>query len=318
MKASHFGIGLATVLWAHGARAGNPTNIPLLEVVRSATASECPDASALVLRVNSVTGRNSVRSNAEVPANLTLRIQISASPTGYAAVIVAKGARSGRRRIADIGESCDGLTEALAVTLALIVDDEYARPSSDAPPRPLVLVAGAPRRHRTVRADALRSYAAVAGSVGVLERPGIGLGLGLMGDLSPMQIGVDGFFLPTRSFGLDEGHVDVSLLAAGMSGCWIANADPSRITLCAELHAGSLKGSATGFSKNRSERRPWIAPGLGVTGVTPLAGPIELLGRVQLMTPLRREIFSVDNVGVAHTTPPLGALLSLGLSVSIN
>ncbi len=95
-------------------------HVPVIEVRRDNSAQDCPDTGGMVSRVNELTGQASVRPADGAPAELTLRVTLSASGAGYSAAIVAEGSRSGRRSIADIGADCAGLAEALAVTLALI------------------------------------------------------------------------------------------------------------------------------------------------------------------------------------------------------
>ncbi len=292
-------------------------HIPVIEVTHDGSAQDCPDTGGMVSRVNGVTGQASVRAAGGVPAKLTLRVTLSASGAGYTAEIVAQGSRSGRRRIADIGADCGGLAEALAVTLAIIVDDEKARPADGPATAVLPLKRTAPTAlPKPVPSTHL--HVGLAGSVGLLEPAAAGFAAGGMLDFGPALVGVNGFYLPRRSSSLGGGEVEVSLLAAGVSGCWKALAEPALVAICGQLHVGQLAGEAFGFSRNDSESRPWIAPGLGASGFLPLGDAIELFTALQLFLPLREEKFSIDNVGVAHTTPPFGSLLTIGLSVPIN
>ena len=307
---------LLALLFVSESSAAAP-HVPIIEVTRDSSAQDCPDTGGMVSRVNDVTGQASVRAPGGAPAKLTLRVALSASGAGYAAEIVAEGSRSGRRRIADIGADCSGLAEALAVTLAIIVDDEKARPA-DGPPEAVPPLKPSVPAAPVERRPFAHLHLDLAGSVGLLEPTSAGLAAGGMFEFGQLVVGVDGFYVPPRANDLAGGRVDVSLLAGGVSGCWRAATDPALVALCGHVHVGRLTGEGFGFSRNEKESRPWIAPGLGAAGFLPLGEFIELHAALQLFVPVRQESFSIDHIGVAHTTPPMGSLLTIGASVPIH
>jgi hypothetical protein len=291
-------------------------------VSRSTDAPDCPDAATLAVSVADIRGVPSLVTTRGADTRLQFEVEVTRNRSGYAAVIRASGSRSGERRIADIGEDCSGLAQALAVTIAIILDDER-----DAPADPVPTTAEwAPRKTSTAqppvappRKSIWRPYALGVGTVGVLESVAFGPSVGLSLDLGQALIGADALWLLPRTFDLPPGRVDVSLVAASVYGCWRAGAIESEpwVGVCAHVSAGSLGGSADGFTTNKSARRPWIAPGIGTIAGGPLVGSIEWFAQGKLYVPVHEERFVIDNVGTAHTTPPLGALAGLGLAVSI-
>lgn len=309
---------LAGALLSASARADTPP-AAVITVDRSERASDCPDSSALTQRVNAIAGSSALTVAPAPETRLRLHVEITAGDAGYAAEIRATGSRRGVRRIADIGRDCGGLADALAVTLAIIIDDERAEPAEPVPaPGPPPVFPRAPSPQPPPEPLVWRPYVTAAATVGVLEKTAFGPALGVALDIGRVIAGVDGFWLPARSFQLSPGESDISLLGSTAYACWNVPAT-SRLWLgaCAHFSAGRLTGSAAGYSQNRSAARPWFAPGLGAMGGGPISGALEWFAQGRLFVPLHRERFVIENVGVVHETPPLGGLLGIGLAAAI-
>jgi hypothetical protein len=294
-----------------------PSDAPpaALVVAKTPQAHDCPDAAMLAQSVAEITGRPSLVTAPRADTRLSFHVELAASSAGYVAVIRASGSRSGIRRIADIGSDCVGLAHAVAVTLAIIVDDERAAPAEPVP----ASADWAPPQRQPERPSGpvWRPYALVVGSLGALESPAAGPSAGVGVELGSALVGIDVFWLLPRTFELSPGEIEVSLLAVSAYGCWRSDRAPRKpwYAPCVHVSAGSLAGSAAGFTKNRSAQRPWVAPGLGVLAGGPLVGSLEWLAQGKLFVPVHAERFVIDNVGPAHETPPLGGLLGLGLSL---
>jgi hypothetical protein len=293
-----------------------PASPARLTLTRAAEASDCPDAPTLAARVSDVTGYEALTTDPAAAPRLSFEVQVTRGKAGYAAEIRASGSRSGTRRIADIGEDCTGLAEALAVTLAIIADDERVMPAEPIPARKTE--PSEPPAGESAEPQVWRPHLTFAATLGVFEAPAVGPAAGLTLDLGRVLFGIDALWLPARSFGLGPGEAELSLVSATARVCWDAVAPPaSMFGVCAELSAGMLRGSASGFSSNRDEDRLWLAPGAGLVAALPLTGRLELFGQAKLFVPLRRERFVIDNLGTVHETPPLGGLLGIGASLAI-
>lgn len=318
-------VALAVSAFTRSAVAAPPDPPPAhLVVRRDDTASICPDADFLASRVNEITGWKALELTSSATTRLTLEVQLVGGKAGYSAQIRASGSRTGTRRIADIGNECVGLADALAVTLAIIMDDERTAPAdgipppAEKPPRPLPT----PREDRGAKepsAVLLRPYATGVLTLGVLEDPAFGPSVGLSVALEQVALGLEVLWLPPRTFQRSPGDAEVSLLAANAFGCWRAVDDQAGyMALCGHLAAGRLHGAASGYDENRTRSRPWFAPGLGILGGGPVVGPLEWLAQAKVFVPANRERFVIDNVGSVHETPPIGGMLGIGLAIAIH
>jgi hypothetical protein len=180
--------------------------LPSLAVHRTDDTSDCPDAAALAGRVARHMKRPALdpRDAASQGGAASLDVQIYRSEKGFTAV-VQSGEKT--RQLTDEGSTCAGLADALAITLAILLDTEPPPPSPAPSPEPAAPPTPAPRptRREPIAPDRLppdpaaseaadaspepppdppkpppRLYAglAVASSVGLLQAP---LGLGIEG-----------------------------------------------------------------------------------------------------------------------------------------
>ncbi len=100
-----------------------------LSVVRSRHALHCPDESALAARVRSLRPGRS-----EVTSDLRIDIVIeNEDDRGLRARVSVHGVHQGERELRSEGPGCEGLAEALAVSLALLLDENAPPPTPAAP-----------------------------------------------------------------------------------------------------------------------------------------------------------------------------------------
>jgi hypothetical protein len=83
-----------------------------------------------------------------------------------------------------------------------------------------------------------------------------------------------------------------------------------RFDLCSGIYAGLLKVEARGYTRNDAVEKTWLAVPLGVALAT-AGAPLGLEVGASALLPLRRNDFSIDNLGVAYQSWPVGMLLSL-------
>jgi hypothetical protein len=237
---------------------------------------------------------------------VTADVAFERQGSGYVAKIQLRGDKEGERTLRDPAPSCTALAEAVAVTVALLLD------AGDAPPR-------APEPE--VRKEKPRSapvalsgwIAANAGAAfGIVGAPslvaGPELGLELARHFS-LRLGAEGV-LP-RSKDAGNGRVSVSLLAMHLAAC----ASPSELdatfrpAVCVRGQAGVLRGEGAGYASANDARFAWFATG----------GSAEVGGRLSrfvwgveagLSIPIRRQSFSVEPSGIAYESSVIAAVLT--------
>src|SRR3954469_20154514 len=100
-------------------------DLPALVVHRTADTADCPDAAALAALVARQMKRPALEPReASTPGGLD--VQIYRSEAGYPAVMQA-GDKT--RQISDQGPTCGGLSAALAVSIAILLDTEPLPPA---------------------------------------------------------------------------------------------------------------------------------------------------------------------------------------------
>jgi hypothetical protein len=140
---------------------------------------------------------------------------------------------------------------------------------------------------------------------------------GLWARKDRFNVGVDGFWAPTRPAELDPGTVDVRMLGVRFRACGRVSGTWKGLYLagCGEAAMAQLQGQGRAYATNRVQRRPWYALGVSTRVGGLVAGPVEWAVSAGVLAPLQRETFSVDRVGQAYETDALtffvGPLLSM-------
>ena len=83
-----------------------------------------------------------------------------------------------------------------------------------------------------------------------------------------------------------------------------------RFDVCSGIYAGLLKVQADRYTRNGSADKAWLAVPLGVA-LTTTSSPVGVEVDASALLPLRRNDFSIDNLGVAYESWPVGMLLSM-------
>ncbi|WP_437520890.1 hypothetical protein WME79_27995 [Sorangium sp. So ce726] len=263
--------------------------------------------------------------------------------TTYTAVLQAGGRT--RQLSSEVGASCSELVEAVALTLAILLDSEPPAPAPLAPtpaaparvqapvaPAPAPVAPAPPRPPpRAARGDVSMELGA-AQTVGMLDP----FRAGAMADVSlrrrAWSAGVGGVWLPPQDTELAPGVVSLGLGAATARGCaTIAGAlDGLRLSACAAAVLGAVYGSGKGFAPDREASAPWFALGGSAVAEGTLLGSSALgwSARATLLAPVARARFTVerregDEAGapltqdVALDPSPVGLLVGLSARVSI-
>jgi hypothetical protein len=312
---------VASTLPAAVARAEAATAV--LRVDRSADASVCEDAADLAVRINRIAARDAIVQGA--PAPVTLDVSFAKSGGKLRARVAVSGASHGERELDDDGPDCGALAEAVAVSVALLLDEAPTSPRAPEPRRPSkpskVPPSRPPLPHMMLDIAALESVGVVGpgtiglfGGVEVRVTRYLTLGAGALGILDD-----------TERFG--AGNLRVDLVAVRAPACFAVQAADRSVgaELCGYPALGTMIGSGEGFVENHTVTQPWFAMGASAIGTGPIVGPLAFTGRVDLLVPIVRPSFVVEDLGgaptretgVAFETPPVGVAAGFGLRALI-
>jgi hypothetical protein len=295
---------------------------PALVVTRAPGAEDCPDATGIVMRVRTMTRDDPFASSPDASRDTWLEVEFAQTLAGYRAVITARGRRQGTRSIDDVGPGCASLSDAVAITLVMLLDPEVAGAKSGAvtndipapPPRDEATRAPAP----TVSFGAEAAGGAVLGVLdhgGAFVEAGGRLGFGRSFALA---FG-GGFVFPDRATA-PPGSVKLDLWYgyARFSGVVLAHGS-TKLALFLGPSLGSLGGASEGFEYAPEHRLLWVAGAFGVEAFALLSGPISWSARLSAIVPFRHEGFYVSDAGAPYSafrTPGLGGALSLGVAAA--
>jgi hypothetical protein len=309
-----------------------------LTVTRDDGSRECPDSAALTARVETVASRKLFEIAETEPRDTWVQVEFVRSISGFRAVISARGSRQGTRSLEDVGPECTSLADAVAITLAILLDPTIATggdppPLAVIPPAAPPVVAPASADSPTARPEALHEDTAVPTVIGLEGSAGPSFAMlegvvpfveagvrGRFGDFIALG-GGGGFVLPQR---IDHGSgtVDVSLAYGYARGC--ANLLPKRRTNlegCLEPMLGGLRGSGEDYDQgNQTEWVFWSAAAVLLQAYGPISKSMSWSIRARLLAPLVRHGFSVDNAGSteeAFELSAVGGSLAFGFAAEL-
>jgi hypothetical protein len=284
-----------------------------LSVTREEGAESCPDTDALSAHVERLRGHPATGEPSAYRVSFTQR-------GGVFRAEIRVGAGSGVRVLRDRGATCASLEQATALTLALLLDsDSHELPTEKTEPDQPELVTPP----ETKPAQQKPAEPARRGSTSMSLSLGGGGLFGVVQAAAPaalgeLGIGVDRFhtsigvlWLPEQSLDFGPGRLDETLLSAEARTCLTAaRSTELRFDLCSGIYAGLLKVRANGYTLNSSADKPWLAVPFELALAT-TSQPVGVEVGVSALVPLRRNDFSIDNLGVAYSSWPVGLLLSM-------
>lgn len=293
-----------------------------LVVTRGEGAQDCPDSAALAERVRGVAGANVISAElGAAPFETWVQVAIARNFGGYGAQISTSGMRHGNRSLEDLGPSCASLADAIAVTLAIVLDPYVSAPPP-APPAPLSSpepkakpksVNQAPQRRHLfldaaagVTLDVLEhAMPLLAGSAGLHLTPKWSLSLG-------------GGYVLSDTLTSAGGEVELSLAYADLRGCGRAwgEGDRTHLDWCLAAMIGSLGGSGRGYANTFSQRSLWLSVAVGPEVIFPFARSLSWILTGEAVLPVIRNGFAVQSNGsqnLAFRPSAVGGLISLGV-----
>jgi hypothetical protein len=280
-------------------------------VVRDSGAEDCPGAEVLAAEVNRRLGRGALAASSRSQGRGVF-VQIARTAEGYHGVLSAVGGAAAGREVFDEGSSCIGMAEALAVTLAILVD----RPGSPTPAKYARRPQPAPDPRRVATDEVL--LIGPAAGYGLAD----GVAPGVVGEMhfkwSVWSAGLGGLWFAPRRLAFAPGQVVVSHWAVAARGCWaVAGWSGGRLEACLWPFAGRIRGEGEGFAPDRSAQRLWFGAAAGAVVAGRIVGRLGWEARLAAGASPRRQRFVVDGGGMAFESAPAFALGALALSVSI-
>ena len=284
-----------------------------LSVTRGEGAESCPDTKALRAHVDRLRGH---QATSEPSA---YHVRFSRSGTVFRADIRV-GASNGARVLRDRRATCASLEQATALTLALLLDSDLSAlppekpepepepPRAAEPPKPLDRPAPEP-----VRPNAAHLALSLGGGVmfGVVQpvAPTVLAELGI--GVKRFRTGIGVLWMPSQTRDFGPGQLRQTLLSGVARTCLTAlRTSDARFDLCSGIYAGLLQVRAYNYTRNDSADKAWLAVPVGVS-LTTISAPVGVEIGASALFPLRRNDFSIDNLGVAYASSLVGALLSM-------
>jgi hypothetical protein len=315
---------LAFALHLLGAPSASEPPRAQLSVLREAGTEGCADGESLAQRVRELSGAPVVTTTVAAPVRVHL---VVARESGhYRATLTVSGAQNGVRRLDDSGADCRGLDEAIAVTLALLLDPQARVESQTSSPPPVPRAqATAPTQKVSVSepsdAVGLRAELSAGVAVGLLDKPvalgGVGVGLGN----ERFELTLGGKVLQADRVSYGQGYSDLQLYFAYLRACAtvVGKRETLALDLCGGPFVGQLSGEGSGYDRNLDEQLSWLAGALGVRLHGALGQPLAWQLSMQAVAPLTRRSLSVVQGAERHQvfhTRNVGALVELGVAVA--
>jgi hypothetical protein len=292
-----------------------------LSVERAAGAERCDGRAELLRRVQRILRLPHPESAPLSSLAIDVRFERDDDGT-FLAHVSASGAKPGQRELRDVGPSCDALSQAVSVAIALLLDNALTEQSApavpaapaaaqverraDAPTAPAPARARAPLRLRAAL-EAGGGYG-LGGDVALLGSARLGVKLG---DWA-FELGASGSW-PNRS-DFAFGSVRTSLLFGSARACYLFGRGLA-LGPCLQLGIGRLRGAGAGYEQAQTSGLLWTAAGPGLAAEMPLGSRAYLALGASLWLPSRRQSFSVQNAGIAWESRPVAASLAAGVGL---
>ena len=284
----------------------------------------------------------------------TIHVHASAGPSdgaGRLTVTNTSGITSERQFV---GPSCEAVSRALAVMVAVAIDPhalsqgEPASPTPEAPPPepspppevtpvleppppPLVAPPTPPPPPPTEPPSSIRLssevHLDVTSAVIDAALPVLGVSVEIEPSLARSRF-IPSWFRPSVALGLRESlPTDVMLQGGSVEFLWTAGNlrlcpfrfsvrdDLLDIALCAETDLGSLRARAQGWKQIGQSSTPWFDAGGSAYAALSLTKALFLSTNVEVIAPFTRRPFGLSNGAVISMAPAVGLLGGVGVGL---
>lgn len=278
---------------------------------------ECPNASALHDQVQKL-----ARLPADAPHRLEAHLLIEPTePDRLRLLLTASldGAAPGERTF--IGASCAEVTDAAALTLALMLNPDAAPPDEEAAapsPASALQPAAPPARERAApsprSAPRIHAFAGLTagGRVGVMPSvsPEAGAAVGV--SLNQFSSGLGVLAAPPQTAHTASGQFGGRFWA--LSGTWLACWAPlDDVTIqlgpCAGVGLTRLAGSGVGVTHPHDSETSWVSGTLGLSTALALGSRVTVRALVLGAVPATRPTFYLQGLGPVHQPAAVSASL---------
>jgi hypothetical protein len=301
--------GLPAAAGAQRAQLDAPPGSAWLQVERDEHSQNCPDAAALSQQVAALHG---------AAAATAYVVRFERADGAARALLYARESPTNVRTLTGEGDGCEGLAQAVAVALALLLDASTTPaiedPAAPAPATPRAEYAASDYAERSYRPDQTLNAAVNVGA-GLLLRTTRRVAPALLGEVAlegerfRVALGVLGVPIHRESFG--PGSLRTWLLAGEAKGCWVlVEAFILRAELCGGVLAGVIDVRARGYTRNDREKQPWVSAPLELS-LRYVYGPLRVRLTFGALIGLRRPDFSIDGLGSAYRSWPVSPLIAL-------
>jgi hypothetical protein len=281
--------------------------------------ADCPQADAVhVALADALPPRES----AELPSVTVSGRVFAQADRDYVLELRFDGDRSGRRSLE--ATSCQGLAQAAAMLIALVIEPPPVPP--DEPGAPPAEDTESPHRTPATDSGAAPAEASLGVSfgpslvldAGTMPAPTAGFGAAARVRVAALELAVEAAIFPGTEQALAAGseeRVAFSLWELGLVGCLTFEAE-LRFGPCAGAAASRMTGSSHGVAREVEEQR-WV-PALQAGGVARLdLGPLSLRLDVRALWPLQRARWSVSDPDYDHRPAPLSVRAVLGIELAL-
>lgn len=330
VRVARFVCALALVLGASPARQAGAAELQLAEGALCTSVDELSFrvSRAIAQPFEQVSGPHFAVDIRQDSQGFHARLEISSGGSGGGAT----ASRSAQRLLN--GASCDQITDALALAMALAIGSRAETPAASVPPasEPALPSPGqpSPQPDAVSPTEAAKQgppgprlgleLSALADS-GSLPGAGLGAALGVRLGWPVLELRAQGLLLPERHAQIDEANAaspgaDLGLVAGALLACTpLSGAKLIDVAACAGAELGRLSGRGTRVPTPHEQQRLWAAARLDLAGRWPLPGvPLGLELVVSLVAPLLRDEFVLKDIGTVHQPPNVAGRAALGLN----
>lgn len=286
---------------------------PSLSVTREEGAESCPDTDALRAHVERLRGHQATSEPSDYHVRFSRR-------GGVFRAEIRVGASAGARVLRDRRATCASLEQATALTLALLFDSDLSalppeksepepeEPRVVEPPKPLDRPTPEPVPSNGAHLALSLGGGALFGVVQTVAPSALGeVGIGV----NRFRTGIGVLWMPSQTRDFGPGQLRYSLLSGVARTCLTAaRSSVVRFDVCSGIYAGLLKVRAYNYTRNAAADKAWLAVPVGVS-LTTTSAPVGVEVAASALFPLRRNDFSIDRLGVAYASWPVGMLLSM-------
>jgi hypothetical protein len=315
IRTSKTGLGLAGAL-AFGAPAAGAAE------VRWNAPESCQRAAIVGEQVEGLIGRS--LSSVESPSFL---VTVTERNSGWRVEVITLGSTRSTRTLD--GPTCDAVTDAAGVAMAMAIRAADPSPPPSEPPAsenpaepPPKTTAAAPARARPRRTAGngerrLRALARLGITVDSGALPGVAPGVSAAAALQarPFRLELEGAAFLPRSADLEGGRsAEFSLFTGALLGC-LEHDVVATLMACAAFEAGRLAGEGRGITRGRVGVTLWQAARIEAGVAMPRQGELRVVLRGGAALPLVRREFELDRTAV-HRPAPLTLRLTLGAELA--